>query len=148
MGARKPHIPLWIGGGGEQVTLKLVAKYASACNVGGGNAEMVRHKLGVLERHCDDAGRDFDEIIKSTSVSAFLLENEADAERETAAARGDQSLEEYGQNTWVVTPEQMAERLRPVINAGADYIICYLPRVAYDATPVQRLAREVVPLIT
>src|SRR5438046_8636149 len=44
-GVQKPHIPLLIGGAGEQVTLKLVAQYADACNVGGGDIPTIRHKL-------------------------------------------------------------------------------------------------------
>src|SRR5689334_8211376 len=65
-GARKPHPSIWIGGGGEQVTLKLVAKYADACNIVG-DVETIRHKLGVLRKHCDDLGRDYDAITHSTS---------------------------------------------------------------------------------
>src|SRR5215212_11216211 len=48
-GAQSSHPPLWIGGGGEKVTLKLVAQYADACNVGGGNPETCRQKLEILQ---------------------------------------------------------------------------------------------------
>ena len=146
-GVQTPHIPLWLGGGGEQVTLKLVAQYGDACNVGGGDAAVVRQKLEVLKRHCDEQGRDYGQIIKSTSVNAFILENERDAEQATALARGNQSLAEYSKTFWVGTAEQLAERMRPLVEAGADYIIVYLPRLAYDAEPVRRLAREVVPMV-
>lgn len=54
-GVRQPHIPLWIGGGGEQVTLKLVARFGDACNIGGG-AENVQRKLGILKGHCGTVG--------------------------------------------------------------------------------------------
>jgi F420-dependent oxidoreductase-like protein len=53
--------PLWIGGGGEKVTLKLVAQYADACNVGGGNPEMCRQKLEILRGHCETVGRNYDD---------------------------------------------------------------------------------------
>jgi len=141
-------IPLWIGGGGEQVTLKLVARYGDACNVGGGDAAAIRHKLDVLARHCDDAGRDYGEIVKSTSVNLFLLENEADAEEATKLARGGRDLDAYSKQFWVGTADQIAERLRPLLQAGADYIIVYMPRLAYDPEPIQRFAREVVPQLT
>src|SRR5919202_154646 len=49
-GVQQPHPPLWIGGGGERVTLKLVAKWGDACNIGG-DLDTVRHKLDVLRRH-------------------------------------------------------------------------------------------------
>ena len=60
---RRPHPPILIGGGGERKTLRLVAQYAQACNLFGGPE--LEHKLDVLRRHCDDLGRDYDEIEKT-----------------------------------------------------------------------------------
>ena len=51
-----------IGGGGERKTLRLVAQYGDACNLFAGSPDEVEHKLDVLRRHCDDVGRDYDEI--------------------------------------------------------------------------------------
>ncbi|MCV7366040.1 LLM class F420-dependent oxidoreductase [Mycolicibacterium duvalii] len=51
-----------IGGGGERKTLRLVAQYGDACNLFGSSPGDVAHKLDVLRRHCDDVGRDFDDI--------------------------------------------------------------------------------------
>lgn len=51
-----------IAGGGERKTLRLVARYGDACNLVGSSPADVGHKLDVLRRHCDDVGRDFDEI--------------------------------------------------------------------------------------
>jgi F420-dependent oxidoreductase-like protein len=59
----RPHPPILIGGGGEQKTLRLVAKYADACNLSG-NVDLP-HKLEVLRRRCDEVGRDYDEIEKT-----------------------------------------------------------------------------------
>lgn len=64
--ARRPY--LMIGGGGEKKTLRLVAQYADACNLGG-SAEVVTHKLEVLRRHCDAVGRDYDEIEKTAILA-------------------------------------------------------------------------------
>src|SRR5438128_3492634 len=61
-GVQKPHIPIWVGGGGEKVTLKLVAKYADACNIGGINPDVYRHKFDVLRQHCEDVGRDYNSV--------------------------------------------------------------------------------------
>jgi alkanesulfonate monooxygenase SsuD/methylene tetrahydromethanopterin reductase-like flavin-dependent oxidoreductase (luciferase family) len=146
-GVQKPHPPLWIGGGGERVTLKLVAQWGDACNVGG-DLDTVRHKLDVLRRHCDNMGRNYDEIIKSTGVTVHLIENEATAEQETARARGEQSYEEYARNTILGTPERVRARLQPYVDAGIDYFIVSIPRNGYDPGPQTRLAREVVPLFT
>jgi F420-dependent oxidoreductase-like protein len=57
----RPRPPIMIGGGGEKKTLRLVAKYADACNVAG-NAAEVSHKFDVLKAHCDDVGRNYNEI--------------------------------------------------------------------------------------
>jgi F420-dependent oxidoreductase-like protein len=64
----KPHPPIMIGGGGEKKTLRLVAKYAQACNLFGGPE--LGHKLDVLREHCEREGRDYDEIEK-TAYYAF-----------------------------------------------------------------------------
>jgi alkanesulfonate monooxygenase len=59
----KPHPPILIGGGGERKTLRLVAKYAQACNLFA--SPDLEHKLDVLRRHCEDLGRDYDDIEKT-----------------------------------------------------------------------------------
>jgi alkanesulfonate monooxygenase SsuD/methylene tetrahydromethanopterin reductase-like flavin-dependent oxidoreductase (luciferase family) len=116
-GVRKPHPSFWLGGGGEKVTLKLVARYADACNVGAGDPELIRHKLAVLRAHCDRLGRDYDTIIKSTTISI-------DLDWSTAQTRA---------------------RVDQVLEAGADYVILYIPRVAYDHDPLHRLASDLLP---
>jgi len=144
-GVRKPHPSFWIGGGGEKVTLRLVAQYGNACNVGGGNVDVVRQKLGVLKQHCEELGRNYDEIIKSTSVNVHLIESEKDAEAATAKARGDQPLEEYAKSFWVVTPEQFVERAQELIDAGINYFIIYIPRVAYEIERLIEFSEEILP---
>lgn len=59
----RPHPPILIGGGGERKTLRLVAKYADACNLFPG--PQVAHKLEVLRAHCQAEGRNYDEILKT-----------------------------------------------------------------------------------
>ena len=60
------RVPILIGGAGERKTLRLVAQYADACNLfGSEGVEGIAHKLDVLRRHCDDVGRDYDDIRKT-----------------------------------------------------------------------------------
>jgi F420-dependent oxidoreductase-like protein len=116
-GVRKPHPSFWIGGGGEQVTLNLVARYGDACNVGGGDPAIIKQKLDVLRRHCDTVGRDYDQIIKSTTIEF----------------KPDQA------------PSDAVAQIEQAVEAGAEYFIVYIPRVAYDHKPLQRFAEEVIP---
>ena len=64
-----PHPRVMIGGGGEQKTLRLVARYADACNLfatpGAEGLSQLSHKLDVLRQHCDNEGRDYDTIEKT-----------------------------------------------------------------------------------
>jgi F420-dependent oxidoreductase-like protein len=143
-GAQTPHTPLWIAGGGEQVTLKLVAKWGDGCNIGG-TPDVIRHKLEVLERHCDDLGRDYDEIVKSSNTIVHLIAPGEDPEKATAKARGKNDFATYTKGVTVGTPEQIVEQLQEKVNAGINYLIVYLQGVAYDQTPVEMLAREVMP---
>jgi F420-dependent oxidoreductase-like protein len=64
----RPRPPIMVGGGGERKTLRLVARYADASNVFGG-PEAIHHKFEILARHCEEVGRDFDEIERSTLQS-------------------------------------------------------------------------------
>ncbi|MEV6290708.1 LLM class F420-dependent oxidoreductase [Streptomyces sp. NPDC051896] len=64
-----PHPEIMIGGGGEKKTLRLVARYADACNLIPSSAEELRHKLEVLRGHCESAGRDYDTIRKTVAYT-------------------------------------------------------------------------------
>ncbi|NDJ60860.1 MAG: LLM class F420-dependent oxidoreductase [Chloroflexi bacterium] len=143
-GVQKPHIPLWIGGGGEQVTLKLVARLGNACNFGGGDLDTIRHKMGVLRQHCADVGRDFETLTRSTSLNIFLLEPGDDPEAATAAARGALSYEQFATDYMVATADQITSHIEALAAAGMNYILTYFPRVAYDQTMLARFAQQVM----
>jgi len=87
---QKPRPPVLIAGGGEQMTLRAVARLADACNIVDGEIAEVRHKLDILRRHCDALGRDYDTIEK-TRVQPWLLAHDdvaVAAKRNRLAARG------------------------------------------------------------
>jgi len=139
-------IPLWIGGGGEKVTLKLVAQYGDACNLGGDDLDVLQHKLDVLKGHCETVGRDYDEIVRSTGLSAHPIGPNDDPVRATAEARGETSFEEYAKGTIVGTPEKIRERAQAKMDLGFNYFIMSFPRVAYSQEAMNRFAQEVIPL--
>jgi F420-dependent oxidoreductase-like protein len=86
---QKPRPPVMIAGGGEQMTLRAVARLADACNVGGDLAT-VKHKFAVLRGHCDAAQRDYDAIERTHNFSWLLARDDASvaAKRERLSARG------------------------------------------------------------
>jgi F420-dependent oxidoreductase-like protein len=145
-GVQKPYPSLWIGGGGEQVTLKLVAQYGNACNVMG-DVETLRHKFQVLRDHCHNVGRNYDEIIRSSNLNVILLqpgENPVAATAKTREALG-MSYEDLARAALIGDSDQVAERIQSMVDAGVNYVIVYFPRIAYDHEPMHRFAAEVIP---
>lgn len=144
-GVQKPHIPLWLGGGGEKVTLKLVAQWGSASNFGGGDLDVVRHKIGELRQHCGALDRDFDTIVRSTNMNLFVLEPGENPEKTTANVRGDIAYEDFAKHFMVATADEIAEHIEKLADEGINYVITYFPGVAYDHTSLHRFAKDVMP---
>jgi F420-dependent oxidoreductase-like protein len=133
-GVRKPHPSLWIGGGGPKVTLKLVAQYADAANVGAGDPDTIRETLAILKGHCATVGRDYDSIIKSTNLN--ILPIDAGDDPDAAAERA--GVQRNWGNTIIGTEADIVPKVDAALEAGADYIIFYVPGVAYDRDLVPR----------
>lgn len=141
-GVQKPRIPLLIGGGGEKVTLRLVAQYADACNVGG-DIPTIKHKLAVLKQHCEQLGRDY-ERIKRTALIDFcvIAETEAGVLAKLTPQERD-NVEELRQ-TWLIgTPEQIRERLAEYEEAGIQELIVRFVDAA-KLESVRLFAREFI----
>ncbi len=119
-----PHPPIWIGGGGEQVTLRIVARLADYSNFGGKPDEW-SHKRDVLAGHCDAVGRDLDEITMTWSPELFVRETE-----EEIVAAGSQSFWGEPFDSWragnlVGTPEQVLERIEGYRALGCGGIVAW-----------------------
>jgi F420-dependent oxidoreductase-like protein len=115
----RPHPPIMIGGGGERKTLRLVARYAQACNLFPGPD--LGHKLDVLRAHCDAEGRDYDEIEKTCY---FMYDVGRDGELANSVVDRLGALAELGfgaaigsvANVWDVTPlEIIGSRVIPQV---------------------------------
>jgi F420-dependent oxidoreductase-like protein len=145
-GVQKPYPSLWIGGGGETITLKLVAQYGMASNFAG-DPENIRNKCAVLRGHCEKLGRNYDEIIKSANANIVFLRPGVDIEEATREVRAtyNWSVEEMQRNAIVGEPAQVVERLAAMKEAGITYFITYFPRIAYDHEPMHIFAEEVAP---
>ena len=141
-GVQKPHIPLLIGGGGEKVTLRLVAQYADGCNIGGDIAT-IKHKLAVLKQHCEELGRDYNSIKRTTLIDdCVIAETEAEAlAKLTPQQRA--NLQELRQKWLIGTPEQIRERLAEYAEAGIQELIVRFVDAA-QIEPVRLFAREFI----
>src|SRR5947209_815079 len=120
-GVQEPHIPLLIGGGGKKVTLRLVAQYADACNVGG-DIPTIKHKFAVLKQHCDELGRDYNSILRTTLIDncALAETEEAALAKLTPAQRND---EQFRRSSLIGTPAMIRQRLAEYEEAGVQEIV-------------------------
>ena len=116
---RKPHPPILIGGGGEKKTLRLVAKYAQACNLF--PSPELEHKLDVLREHCVAVGRDYDDIEKTVMMGL--------------------DPGERGENI-----DSILENLQKMAALGISHAHGIVPGV-WKLDPLTTLGREVVPAI-
>jgi alkanesulfonate monooxygenase SsuD/methylene tetrahydromethanopterin reductase-like flavin-dependent oxidoreductase (luciferase family) len=134
----EPIPPLLIGGGGEQLTLRLVAKYADWWNFPGGTLENYAHKLAVLRQHCDAVGRNYDDIVKTWSAEAVAVgATEAEARHIAAASP-------YNNQPILGTAEQVAEQLQQFLDLGVSYLIVRL--LDFPQTDgLHRFIEEVMP---
>lgn len=136
-----PAPPILIGGGGEQLTLRVVAKHADWWNFSGGTLEIFEHKLDVLRGHCTAVGRNCDEIVKTWSSDGIAVaDTQAEAQRIAAASPY------YNDTVIVGTPEQVAERLQPFVDLGVEHLVVRL--LDFPRTEgIERFAQEVMPLL-
>jgi F420-dependent oxidoreductase-like protein len=119
----RPRIPILVGGGGERKTLRLVARYADACNVFGG-PEAIAHKFAVLRAHCADVGRSYEEIERTNLQRVDIAGTVAGGGRET--------------------PARVVERFGDLADAGAQHVI-FSVRDVWDVSTLESIGRDVIP---
>jgi alkanesulfonate monooxygenase len=112
---QRPRPYLMIAGGGETKTLRLVAQYADACNLGAG--PQVAHKLEVLRRHCDAIGRDEGEIERTVmlSIGPRTSRDELLGQLEEAVSQGCAAAYVYAQQ--MPEPRRVLDLLGSVVEA-------------------------------
>jgi F420-dependent oxidoreductase-like protein len=142
---QKPHPPIVIGGGGEKVLLKLVARYAQVWNMGGSVAEFA-HKMAILDAHCTSVGRDPKEIERSWFGPLIVDEDLERLDRrlkKRAAAMGGVGAA-MDERMIAGTPEQVIARIREFIAIGVTHFIAMFGRVD-DLRATRLFAEKVIP---
>jgi len=118
----QPHPPILIGGSGEKKTLKLVARYADACNLfAGGGMDEIRRKLDILKQHCDQVGRNYADIEKTALESVNLGEGG-------------------------ISSRDLINRCKQLSEAGIQHLIVNMPNVS-TIKPLELIGKEVIPAI-
>ena len=137
--------PILIGGSGERRTIPLVARYADACNFFG-DVATIRHKVDVLERCCEEIGRDPGEITKTRLGAVIIAATSAEAERKTAQVVATRKIDPERARTSFITgdPDSVAEKVDAFLDAGMDGMLISLPD-AHDNEPVELAARTLAP---
>ena len=124
---QRPHPPILIGGTGEQQTLRLVAQYADACNLFARiGKSMLQHKIDALRHHCEDLGRPFEDIEKTTL--------------------GEMHLTRDGRNG-TLSPAAAIDSLGELAEIGIDHAIIILPNVS-ELEPFELLATQILPQVS
>ena len=122
MPVSRPRPPILIGGMGERKTLRLVARYADACNLFARAGEgVLRDKLDVLKRHCDAAGRPYEAIEKTTLDTVHLAPGQ-------------------------MTAAEVVDRCRSLAGLGIQHAIFNMPNV-HEIAPLETFGREIIPAV-
>jgi F420-dependent oxidoreductase-like protein len=120
-GVQKPGIPLLIGGGGEKVTLKLVAQYADACNLPG-NPETLKRKFAVLKEHCANVGRDYESIRRTAPTFCSIAETDEQAWAKVPAAMQAHRAN-YDNGDLIGSPDTIRKRLADYEESGVQELV-------------------------
>ena len=136
-GVQYPHIPLLIGGNGEQTTLKLVAQYGDACHVFGDLATITR-KFAVLKQHCEAVGRSYESIRRATIAFCLIADTDEQAE-----ARLPEVVRAFGSGGLVGSPATIRKRIAVLEEAGVQELMLRFVNTL-DLNAIRHFAQEFI----
>jgi F420-dependent oxidoreductase-like protein len=116
------NLPLMIAGGGEKVTLKIVAEFADACNLMASPAEVER-KLGILRKHCETVGTDYDRIRRTMTTACLIADTEEAAQRELPPEMGLFYPGDFGSYLLYGTADTVRRRIAAYEAAGVQELV-------------------------
>ena len=139
---------VWVGGGGERKTLRIAARHADATNWQVGIEDFVR-KSELLEQHCEEVGRPFDEITRTHGPDCRIFDTDAEtrawcAEPDGGSLWGRTPADEYLRENLVGTVEQVTEKTQAFVDAGCKEFVLWMRDYPSDES-VRRFIGEVVP---
>lgn len=132
------RLPIWVGGGGEKVTLRIAARHADGWNVPFIAPDTYAHKMGVLHAHCADAGRDPATITKAVNVGLAWSEDDLEAQF------GGGMSQFVRPGVLMGSPQEMVDRIGAYRDAGAEWVII-ARRAPFDLDGLDRFASDVLP---
>ncbi len=142
---------IWIGGGGEKVTLRIEARHADKTNWQTG-LEGFERKSGLLRQYCDEIGRDFASIVRTHGPDCRVFESEGDLKKWLDApdggslwGRGDP--DEYVRDNFVGTVEQVGEKVQGFVDAGCGEFVLWF-RDFPSSDSLEAMMRDVAPRIS
>jgi alkanesulfonate monooxygenase SsuD/methylene tetrahydromethanopterin reductase-like flavin-dependent oxidoreductase (luciferase family) len=147
---QRPRPPILVAGGGERVTLRLVARYADACNIGAGPAaggagtpEAVAAKLAVLRGHCAAIGRPYDHVLRTHFTGSLVLaRDEAGVRAKRERYAGDRFI----RPEHVLTPTAAVAAFQALADVGIEYFLVQ-SFDAGDEETLRLLAEDVAPRV-
>ncbi|HEY5652022.1 MAG TPA: LLM class F420-dependent oxidoreductase [Acidimicrobiia bacterium] len=146
---QSPHPPMWIAGGGEQKTLRLVARYGDYSNVAG-TVDVFQRKNRILDEHCAEIGRDPSEVGRTCHMFVTVADSEAALRSsvERVASQIGRTVEKFLASAQTVagTPQQVIDRLGEYQDAGCSYITAYFGDVVWGES-MEVFASEVMPAL-
>ena len=140
---QQPTPPVWIGGGGEQLTLRVVAEHADVSNFGSSLEEFTK-KRAILQDHCRIIGRDEDTIRKTISSEVFIRETEKEIIEAGSKNLWGEPAESWRAKALVGTPEQVSEKIQKYLDAGCTGFIPWCADYPSPET-LELFATKVIP---
>ncbi len=146
-------MPVWVAGGGEQLTLRVVAQYADASNFGSSPEEFA-HKSEILDRYCTEIDRDPADITRSAVIHAVCGEDEAavrsgvESVRNRLAHFGAVPSDDRMMGNWLRfagTPAQLVDHIGEWVDKGLEYTILHIVDAGWNPDAIDLIGSEVLP---